>query len=213
MGQALSGATHYHRVRLSQRLKPGRHIRRFTKCQTLLPRASAHVANDDEPRVDTNTHREVVFARPDAHGDLPETVHDSEPGTDRSLGVVLMSLGEAEVDGQPITEVLRDVTVERRGRRRRPHADTRLDRLAQILRVETSTAPSSQPGREHDCELAALGFGARGFPAWRLVRSDRTWGAAAIQLGDCVQQLLRGCPERTPNFSRSLSASRRRASR
>jgi hypothetical protein len=94
-----------------------------------------------------------------------DRLHDPQPGPDGSVGVVFVGLRVAEVDEQPVAEVLGDVVV-KAGDHLGAGGLVGAHHLAEFLRVEAS----GQGGRtdqvaEHHGKLATLSLRDQGRPA------------------------------------------------
>ena len=106
---------------------------------------------------------------------------DLQTGTHGPLGIVLMRFGPAEVDHQPIAQVLRHMP-----RVAFDHVPAGLlistHHLAQLLRIEFAREfGRTDQVAEHDRELAALAFGTDGF-------SFKC--QTPVELGDGFEQFL-----------------------
>jgi hypothetical protein len=139
-------------------------IGRLAEGQLFVSRPAPDLTHDHLTRMDAQTHIELhpVLLR-HAGVELPHGLHHPHPGTHRSLGIILMGIGVAEVDQQAITEVLRDMPLEAgdhfgAGVLIRPH------HLAPFFRVELASEHGGvQQVTEQHRELAAFGFwGMRG---------------------------------------------------
>ena len=124
---------------------------------------AGHLPDDDQagvnPQADGQVDPEVP---PEPLVQSPNLFDDLQPGAHSPLGIILVGERMAEVDQEPIAQVLRDVPLEAAD-----HLGADLlvgpHDLAQLLGIE----PLRERGRahqvaEHDRQLAALGRGGRG---------------------------------------------------
>ena len=104
--QTLRRGGDHHRVGLGRALHARRDVRRLAEHLAAVGdyhRPSVHADADGEPRPVTGGKGRVQ---------RHHRVHDRESRTDRPLGVVLVGGRPAEVDEQPVAEVLGDVAAE-----------------------------------------------------------------------------------------------------
>jgi hypothetical protein len=147
-----------HRSVGRQSFEAGRDIDRLPRRQVLAPSVPAHAANHHRSGVDAHAHRQPhalvsrqagVERRGNGLGDLQTRVHGAR-------GIVFVRLRPAEVDEEPVAQILRDVaavTVHDLGGGRLVRADD----FMQVLGVE----PAGEDGRvrkvaEHHGEMAPL---------------------------------------------------------
>ena len=153
------GADHYG-VGLGACLKPSGKVRRFAEGQLLVPGAAPDLAHYDEPRVNTHPNRKSgVALPPEADVQTLHCVSDTERRSHGTRGIVLVGAGIAEVDEQPVTEILRDVALEAVD-----DLGTRLlvgaHRLAHVLGVQLPRKRRrTYEITEHHRQLTAFGFG------------------------------------------------------
>ena len=148
-----------HRVGQGNPLEASCDVRRLPQRQLLLSATRPDLADHHETRVNANAHGQpdtLLVFQPRIQG--PDGLDDLASRTDRPLGIILVRLGVAEVDQQPVPEILGDPplkALDHFGACRLVGAN----HLPQILRVK----PASE-GRgldqitEQDRELAAFGL-------------------------------------------------------
>ena len=121
-----------------------------------VPAAAPHLAHDDEPGVDADAHLQRTEAG------TREGLEYAEGGADGPLGVVLVGLRVAEVDQQPIAQVLRDVPAVGADHPR-AHPLVGPHQLAEFLRVQRRRegGGAHQVAEQHR-QLAPLGRGRTG---------------------------------------------------
>ena len=110
--QAPGGGADHHRIGFRQPLQPCRQIRRVPEGQAFVPSPTAHLPHDHQTGVNAHPH-----GQPSA-GIVHQAARERRYGCDQrqsgahgTLGVVLMRLGIAKIDQQPIPEVLRNMAV------------------------------------------------------------------------------------------------------
>jgi hypothetical protein len=95
--------------------------------------------------MDPQAHGQMHLSlRPQGGMELSHGLHDPQPGPHRPLGVIFVRQGVAEVDQEPIAEVLGDMPVEA-GDHFGAGGLIGLYHLAQLFRVELT----GEPGRVH----------------------------------------------------------------
>jgi hypothetical protein len=117
-------------------LQAGGQVGRLAQRQLFLPRAASHVPDDDQPGVDPQAHGQLhPPLLHQASMELAHGFHHPQPGPHRALGVIFVREGVAEVDEQPIAEILRNMPL-----KAGDHFGARgligLHHLAQFFRIE-----------------------------------------------------------------------------
>ncbi len=89
---------HEHRAGRGVGLEPSGGVHRVTERGVLDPVAGPHRAHHDRTRLDADAHAEALDAPAavDLTSEFLDLAHDSEPGPDRSLGIVFVRHGCAE---------------------------------------------------------------------------------------------------------------------
>ena len=148
----------HHGVGLGRAFEAGRDVRGVAEGERLALRAASHLAHHDGAGVDADPRGKtdaVLAVERVVHG--TERRQDFEPRPDRTLSVVLVRLRVAEVDEQPVAQVLRDVTLVALDDRGGGFLIGAHD-SAQILGVEAlGEIGRAHQVAEHDCELPSLG--------------------------------------------------------
>ena len=207
LDQAQGVSAHHHRVGFRQPLQPRRQIRRVSQGQAFMPPSTAHLPHNHQAGVDSHAHGELDVPLSLQPGiELPHRLQHRQAGVDRPPGVVLVRLGIAKVDQEPIPEILRDIAV-----KALDHRGTgvlvRSHHLALVFRVK----PPGQAGRvdqitEQYGELAAFGVRRRrtgeASPC-----GEATADVAAGGTGEAVVGALDGPPVQTRTLPSSSTAS------
>ena len=156
--QAGGGVTEHHRVGRGQALETRGQVRGVAQGQVFVPSTAAHLPHHDEPGVDPDPHREpdsLVLDEPRI--ERPHRRQQLQAGAHGALGIVLMRLRIAEVDEQPIPQILGDMALVALDDRRRGLLVGAHHR-AEVFRVEL---PGEARGvgqvTEQHRELAAFG--------------------------------------------------------
>jgi hypothetical protein len=101
------GVADHHSVRLGHALQAGRDVGGVAEGEGFAAVPTPHLADHDRTGMDSDTHGELHPALVlEAFIHAPERQRDLVPGPDRALGVVLVGLRVAEVDQQPVAQVL-----------------------------------------------------------------------------------------------------------
>src|SRR6516162_3825826 len=110
--QARGCFTDRHGIRGCDSLNSGGKIGHFTQCQLLLTPCSTHFTDDDQPCIDTYTDGELdTFLLLKTGIEVSHGSKNSQTSPYCSVGVILMCLGIAEIDKQPVTEQLSDMPI------------------------------------------------------------------------------------------------------
>ncbi|MEJ8825068.1 hypothetical protein WKW80_24075 [Variovorax humicola] len=126
--QAQAGGHLHQGVGLRKRLQSCRDVWRLAHGQCLSPVSAAHFAGDDKTRVNADAHGELEgMFDVSLLGNAIDPVNDLQSRPDRTLRVVFVCEWIAEIRQYAISQVLRDLPIEFRVRRR-----SRLDRPAAV---------------------------------------------------------------------------------
>ena len=161
--QAGGRVTEHHRIRLRQALEARGQVRRLPQRQVFVPPPAAHLPHHHEPGVDPDPHGQpdaLVLAQPGV--EYPQGLQYAQSGAHGALGIVLMRLRIAEVDEQPVPQVLGDMALVALddGRRR---LLVSAHHRAEVFRVELpGEARGVDQVTEQHGELAAFGLRRRG---------------------------------------------------
>jgi hypothetical protein len=91
-------------------LQAGGDVGGLAERQLLLPGATPHLAHHHQPGMAPQAHAQAHPPLPLQTGiELRHRLHDAQPGPHRPLRVILMRLRIAEVDQEPIAQILRDM--------------------------------------------------------------------------------------------------------
>src|SRR6266487_76427 len=95
---------HEHRAGRGVGLEPSGGVHRVTERGVLDPVPGSYRAHHDRARFDADAHAEALDAPAavDLTSEFLDLAHDSEPGPDRSLGIVLMRKGCAKECEDPV---------------------------------------------------------------------------------------------------------------
>jgi hypothetical protein len=155
-----------HRVGRGKTLEPRRNVGRLPERQVLVPPTAPHHLHHDGAGVDAEPHGQldaILCRQTGIQGG--DGLDDAQAGVHRAPGLVFMGRGVAEIDQQPIAEVLGDVAFIlpddfRRGLLVGAHHG------APVFGVElTGELSGAHQVTEQHGELAAFGFGGRA--GWR----------------------------------------------
>ena len=96
-----------------QALEARRHVGRLTQREPFTPFSGPDLAGDDQSGMDADAHSQSdVILRRQRLAELEQLVGDAKPAVDRASRVIFMRQGIAEVDQDPVAEVLGDMAVE-----------------------------------------------------------------------------------------------------
>jgi hypothetical protein len=110
LDEPLRRRTDEDRIGCRQPLEAGRNVRRVPQRELFLPPPAAYLPHDDDSGVNPHADREVD-ARPLAQAAVEggHRLHDAQAGPHRTLRVVFMRLRVAEIDQEPVAEILRNM--------------------------------------------------------------------------------------------------------
>ena len=184
------GGTGHHRARLGEPLQPSGHVEGLADGHGGPPVGTTQLADDRRSAVDA-----------DAHGQSPVPVEatdggdDVERGRQRLLGVVLVGLGPAEAEEDPVAAVPLDVAAEAAGDG---------DRLVLVgldqVAVLSASVVARELGRAHEvaedhgdvAQLGAEGVADRLVECGRRRRAGHRLTAARAEAGRAREQLRAG---------------------
>jgi hypothetical protein len=103
-------STNDHRIGRGEPLDPSRDVGRVSQSQLFPSLPSTHLTHDNDTRVDPEADGQLDRLLPFEAGiQGPDGFHHLQPGADRPLRIVLVSLGIAKVDQEAIAQVLGDM--------------------------------------------------------------------------------------------------------
>ncbi len=169
LDQAMRRRADHHGAGLGERFEPRGDVRRFAERELLAAASPADFTDDHEAGVDADAHGERHAAGRTPRVQRIHGVDDGERRAHRARRVVLVRARVAEIDEEPVTEVLRDVAFVARDDLG-AHALIGAHVVAQLLGIEAARERGrADEVAEHHGDLAPLGV-ARGLGSARRVR-------------------------------------------
>jgi hypothetical protein len=105
--QPIRGCADQHCVGIGQVLETGGNVGRLTQRQVLVTTASAHSADDDQAGMDANPDRQTrVLLALERWIQSAHRLDHAQAGSDRTLGIVFVRSGIAEINDASIRGLL-----------------------------------------------------------------------------------------------------------